>query len=287
MPCSPLPATPGIPYVGQCWSDPTDYRTDINTQAGLQQFAWLSDVATLPHSVGADALGGAGNFATGSSSFGTGFSNTGCLTAQGLTCTFTRTSSTAPPGSTFSQEVQIVTNADPNGGFNGVQYGTPLTFTAGQSFLVNFWAKGDGTFQGTPTFLLWNSTIPTLGCQNAVNTPFSTTWTLYSFVCVPAFSGTLNLAVVATTPVGQTGTFWIGAFTVTPETTLTPGNFVGAVGPYGVSTNVNGVSIGTGTGAPTSTCGTAPTGSGSLWLRTDGSTSTTLYVCTGTTWTAK
>ena len=44
--------------------------------------------------------------------------------------------------------------------------------------------------------------------------------------------------------------------------------------------------ISTGTGAPTSTCGTAPIGSGSLWLRTDGSTSTSVYSCAGTTWTA-
>jgi hypothetical protein len=44
--------------------------------------------------------------------------------------------------------------------------------------------------------------------------------------------------------------------------------------------------ISTGTGAPTSTCGTAPIGSGSLWLRTDGSASTSVYSCAGTTWTA-
>ena len=44
--------------------------------------------------------------------------------------------------------------------------------------------------------------------------------------------------------------------------------------------------ISSGTGAPTSTCGTAPIGSGSLWLRTDGSTSTSVYSCAGTTWTA-
>jgi hypothetical protein len=41
-----------------------------------------------------------------------------------------------------------------------------------------------------------------------------------------------------------------------------------------------------GAGAPTSTCGTAPVGTGSLWLRTDGSTSTAVYSCAGTTWTA-
>jgi hypothetical protein len=41
-----------------------------------------------------------------------------------------------------------------------------------------------------------------------------------------------------------------------------------------------------GTGAPTSTCGTAPVGSGSLWLRQDGGASTSVYSCAGTTWTA-
>jgi hypothetical protein len=44
--------------------------------------------------------------------------------------------------------------------------------------------------------------------------------------------------------------------------------------------------IGSGAGAPTSTCGTAPVGSGSLWLRTDGGVSTSVYSCAGTTWTA-
>jgi hypothetical protein len=46
------------------------------------------------------------------------------------------------------------------------------------------------------------------------------------------------------------------------------------------------ITISSGTGAPASTCGTAPNGSGSLWLRTDGSTSTSVYSCAGTTWTA-
>jgi hypothetical protein len=44
--------------------------------------------------------------------------------------------------------------------------------------------------------------------------------------------------------------------------------------------------IGSGPGGPTSTCGTSPIGSGSLWLRTDGGASTSLYSCAGTTWTA-
>jgi hypothetical protein len=285
-PCSPLPSTPGAPYIGECWSDPTDYRTDINTQSGLQQFAWLSDVATLPHSVGADVMNGAGNFSTGSSSFGTNFVASGCQTIQGLTCTYSRTNSTAPPGSTFSQEVTISTNTDPNIGFNGIQYSPSVSFTAGQSYLVNFWAKGDGSFAGTPTFLLATIATPTFYCQSGSNLPLTTSWQLFSFVCVPAVSGSSNIAVVATTPLGAVGSFWIGDFTFTPETTLTPGNFTGAIGPYGIGTSVNGASIGVGTGAPTSTCGTAPTGNGSLWLRTDGTASTTLYVCAASSWTA-
>ena len=44
--------------------------------------------------------------------------------------------------------------------------------------------------------------------------------------------------------------------------------------------------ISTGAGAPTSACGTAPIGSGSLWLRTDGGASSSVYSCSGTSWTA-
>jgi hypothetical protein len=47
-----------------------------------------------------------------------------------------------------------------------------------------------------------------------------------------------------------------------------------------------GITISAGTGAPSSTCGTSPIGSGSLYLQTNGTASTTLYVCSGTTWTA-
>lgn len=44
--------------------------------------------------------------------------------------------------------------------------------------------------------------------------------------------------------------------------------------------------ISTGTGAPSTTCGTAPIGNGSLWLRTDGTASTSVYSCAAGTWTA-
>lgn len=233
-PCSPLAATPGVPYTGQCWTSPADYRTNINAPSGLQQMAWLSDVAVVPHSVGVDSMGGQGNFGTGSGTFGTNFSGTGCLSGQGLTCTFTRSSGTAPPGSTFSQEVQITANTDPNIGFNGVQYGPTVSFTAGQSYLVNFWAKGDGTFTGKPTFLLWNPATPIFYCQDTSNIPFPTSWTLYSFTCVPPASGSAFLAVAATTPLGQTGAFWFGGFTFSPVVPLTVGSDLVATGPYSV-----------------------------------------------------
>lgn len=116
-------------------------------------------------------------------------------------------------------------------------------------------------------------------CEEVSGSNLTTSWQLFTFVCVPPSSGTSYLQLVAATPSGVTGTFWLAAFSVTPETTLTPGTFVGAVGPYGVSSSVNAASIGVGAGAPTSTCGTAPTGSGSLWLRTDNGAGSALYVC--------
>ena len=47
----------------------------------------------------------------------------------------------------------------------------------------------------------------------------------------PLFREARSCPVVATTPVGATGTFWIGDFTFTPEVPLTPGYFTAAVLP--------------------------------------------------------
>lgn len=240
---------------------------------------------TTIQSLGIDVMGGAGNFATGSSNFGTNFHETGCNAF--VTCTYTRTSGTPPPDTAFSQEVQITANADSSSGYNGVEYVPTTSFTAGQEYVATFWGKGDGSFTGFPTFLLWDSSTATFYCYDTTSTPFTTTWTVYSFTCTPTTSGSAHLAVTARTPVGATGTFWVGEFVFSPVTPLSPGKFVTSVGPYGISTSILGTSIGIGTGAPTSTCGTAPTGSGSLWLRTDGGASTSLYVCEGTTWVAK
>lgn len=242
---------------------------------------------TTIQSVGADLMGGLGSFTTGSGNFGTGFIATGCLPSQGFTCVYTRTSSTAPPGQALSQEVQMTGNTDPSVGFSGIQYNTLVSFVAGNTYEAIFWAKGDGTFSGLPTFLLWDSVSGTQYCKGQSPNPFPGAWTLYSFICTPNASGSSYLTVSSQTPVGVTGTFWFGGFVFAPVQPLSPGNFVSVVTPYGIGTSVNGASIGVGLGAPTSTCGTAPTGSGSLWLRTDGGASTTLYVCNGTTWTAK
>jgi hypothetical protein len=52
------------------------------------------------------------------------------------------------------------------------------------------------------------------------------------------------------------------------------------------SIHLGPTNISSGAGAPVSACGTAPIGSGSLWLRTDGGANTSVYSCAGTTWTA-
>jgi hypothetical protein len=234
--------------------------------------------------LGADVMAGAGAFSTGSGTMGTGFVASACN--AGVVCTYTRTTSSPPPGYTYSQQIAITANADPSSGFNGVQYGTPVSFVAGQTYIANFWGKGDGTFTGFPTFLLWDSTVPTFYCTAGASTPFSTTWTLYSFLCTPGTTGTSNLTIAARTPIGATGTFSLGGFTFAPVTPMTPGYFTSSVSPYGIGTTVKGASISAGTGAPTSTCGTAPTGNGSIWLRTDGAASTSIYSCAAGTWTA-
>lgn len=193
---------------------------------------------TTLQALGSDAMAGAGDFSTGSGTIGTGFVSTGCN--AGVTCTYTRTNSTAPPGLTYSQEIQITANTDPSSGFNGVQYGTttPVSFTAGQTYAGSFWAKGDGTFAGYATFLLWNSLVPTYYCQGTSNTPLTTTWTAYSFLCTPTTSGSSNLAIAAATPIGgttgSTGTFYLGGFSFAPVTALQPGGLLSAIAPYGI-----------------------------------------------------
>jgi hypothetical protein len=243
---------------------------------------------TTIQAVGSDLLDGYGNFATGTSTLPTNFTQTGCIE---LTCVFTRTNSTAPTGYTYSEEIQITANSDTANGYNGVEYGPMVSFTAGQSYVANFWAKNDGTLVGYPSFLLWNPTIPTFACQNISSQAVTSTWTPYSFICTPSSSGTLYPAAALETIYPSTGTFWVAGFTFAPITSLTPGSFLTAVSPYGIgpasSGSLGNVTIGSGTGAPATACGTAPNGSGSLWLRTDGgSASTTLYVCQGTTWNA-
>jgi hypothetical protein len=239
-PCNPLGAIPGVPYLGQCWTLTSNYRQFIDAPTGVQEYAWLSDIATSVQSVGSDLLGGLGNFSTGSSTYGTDFTNTGCLSGQGLTCTYTRTNSTAPPGSTYSQEVQITANTDPSAGFDGIQYTPTVSFTAGQPYIANFWAKGDGTFTGTPTFILWNSGSPPLYCLTEVASSLTTTWTLYSAICIPTSSGSSYVAIAADTPAGATGTFWLGDFIFSPVTPLSSGELLSSVTPYGIGPTTPG-----------------------------------------------
>lgn len=210
------------------------YVTDYYANPGYVQPPVIP--GTVPQSLGADVMAGAGSFPSGSGTFGANFSATGCQSAQGLTCTYTRTNSTAPPGSTFSQQVQISSNTDPSEGFNGIQYGPSVTVIAGTSYVASFWAKGDGTFAGLPAVLVWNPSIPTFYCQSVSNNVFQTAWTLMSFVCKPnaTVTGTNLLAIAAQTPFGATGTFWLGGFTFNIVQPLTVGSLLAAVAPYGI-----------------------------------------------------
>jgi hypothetical protein len=187
---------------------------------------------TVIQSVTGDAMTGAGNFSTGSGTIGTNFGVTGCNVS--VTCTLTRDNSTAPPGSTYSQKVQVTANADLSGGYNGVQYTPSVSFTAGTNYAVTFWGKGDGTFPGFPTFLLWNSATPVFYCTDSTITPFTTTWTLYSFTCTPNVSGTAFIAVAARTPTLATGTFWLGNFIFAPVAPLPTASLLTSVTPYGI-----------------------------------------------------
>jgi hypothetical protein len=92
--------------------------------------------------------------------------------------------------------------------------------------------------------------VPTFYCQGTNNTPFTTTWTLYSFTCTPTASGsgTNRLNIAALTPVGQTGTFWVGGFVFSPITPLVPGNLLTSITPYGIgpaSTAQRTITLGT------------------------------------------
>lgn len=187
---------------------------------------------TVIQSVTGDVMNGDGNFSTGSGTIGTNFGVTGCNVS--VACTLTRDNSTAPPGSTYSQKIQITANADSSGGYNGVQWTPTVSFVAGTNYSVTFWGKGDGTFPGFPTFLLWNSSTPVFYCTDSTITPFSTTWTLYAFTCTPSVSGTAYIAVAARTPTLSTGTFWLGNFIFAPVAQLSPGNLLTSVTPYGI-----------------------------------------------------
>jgi hypothetical protein len=72
----------------------------------------------------------------------------------------------------------------------------------------------------------------------------------------------------------------------TPPSASASNPHISVVGTGTPSIQLGSTNISSGSGSPTSTCGTAPIGSGSLWLRTDGDASTSVYSCAGTTWTA-
>jgi hypothetical protein len=72
----------------------------------------------------------------------------------------------------------------------------------------------------------------------------------------------------------------------TPPASNSSNPHISVAGTGTPTIQLGATNIGSGAGAPTSACGTVPVGSGSLWLRTDGGASTSVYSCAGTTWTA-
>jgi hypothetical protein len=253
-PCSPLSGNPQAPYNGQCWTSPTTTRQFISGPGGVNEYAWLSDLATSVQSAGPDVLLGAGNFESGSSSLGTGFTPFGCGTSI-LTCTYTRTNSTAAVG-TYSQEVQVTANPDTGYSENGVETTSTFSFTAGQSYVVAFYAKSDGTIPATGMFQLGDF-VGNLYCYNTTG-PLTTTWTRYAFICQPTVSGTSFLNVGAVVAPGGLGTFYVDDLTFQAVQTLTPGAILAANGPYSIGA-VPGT-LYSAAGTPLPTCNTAEKG---------------------------
>jgi hypothetical protein len=87
-------------------------------------------------------------------------------------------------------------------------------------------------------------------------------------------------------PLFSTSDFGGGTSGGTPPATNGSNPHISVAGTGTPIITLGSTTITSAAGAPTTTCGTAPNGSGSLWLRTDGATSTSLYSCAGTTWTA-
>jgi hypothetical protein len=87
-------------------------------------------------------------------------------------------------------------------------------------------------------------------------------------------------------PLFSTSDFGGGTSGGTPPVSSASNPHISVAGTGTPIITLGSTTITSAAGAPTTTCGTAPNGSGSLWLRTDGATSTSLYSCAGTTWTA-
>lgn len=182
----------------------------------------------------ADVLGGLGTFANGNANYGTGFTESGCNQDGGLNvCTYTRTNSTAPPGLTYSQQIQMTVNTDPSRGFNGIITTSGYNYTAGTNYLVNMWAKSDGTFSGQPSFD-WTDFEGNSACSQISGTYLTTIWTYYAFSCTPTTTGNLPISFNVVPTLNSTGTYWIAGVAVAPIGPLTVGSLLSAITPYGI-----------------------------------------------------
>jgi hypothetical protein len=204
----------------------SSFVTSYYSNPGYVQPAVLP--ATVIQSLGTDLMGGQGAFSTGSGTFPTNFGALGCT--AGTVCTYTRTNSTAPAGYTYSEEVQITTNG--GGGINGLVYIPAVSVTAGTPYLGAAWIKGDGTYQGAPTFVLGNEASPPIYCYNVNPIPLTANFQYYTFSCTAPSSTSTYLNIGTTS--NKTGTFWMAGFTYAPLQPLTVGANLVATGPYTV-----------------------------------------------------
>lgn len=183
-----------------------------------------------------DLLGGLGNFETGSSTLGTGW--TGFCASITLNCTFLRDNSWSAAGS-YSQKITINTNTGTNTGVAVQSTAKQFTVTNGVTYTVSGSAKNDnGALNSIQLSLI--SGVTSL-CSFGTGISLTSTPINFSAQCLATGSGTAFLnVVVAPTTGGNTGSVWVDNLILTAPGALTPGAQVVATGPYNIGSAAGG-----------------------------------------------
>lgn len=201
------------------------------------------------------------------------------------------TTTTLSAGSAGGEFVSFTVSENATGGFtfawpsNFVAFPAINTAANSATTVLGYW---DGTF-------VWSSgsmpnVFTTLGDTLYAGASGAPTRLAGSTSTQPAFlsqtgNGTISAAPAWNTSTGAGAVVLannpvMGDITVNSITTTGSGVPCMTLGTTGSL-----VTICSGAGAPATTCGTQPTGSGSLYMRNDGTASTSLYSCAATTWT--